>query len=861
MISGRPCVRGKGLRASSFRINELRAASSGGALEEARCRRQVVTTCRGTGQRYNRGRGGGSRQPIARSDGQDHLGSSQQTEGRAPMPFPPAGTGPPIRVLPVGGLGEIGMNCMLVGVNDRYILIDAGLMFPDFSDLGMQKILPDTGFLAQWRDRIEALVITHGHEDHIGALPWVVPALDPATPIYAGGFPMQLVKRRLMEYNLWDEKRMHVMNMRRPFQCGPFELEPFRVTHSIPDCCGLVLRSEAGTVVHTGDWKIDENPVDGEVFDREFFEQLGHEGVTLFMSDSTNVLSPGRTTSERVVEDALARKVAGHQGKGRVITTQFASNLHRLAGVKKAADAAGRKVAFIGMSLHHYLEAAAREGRAPFDPRELVPASAIEDCNPNELLIVTTGSQGEPRAALNLAAREASHQLRLLPTDLLLYSAKIIPGNDTKVMSMMNRIAELGPEIAMSRDDNLHTSGHAYKGELEEVLRLVKPQHFLPVHGEYAFLCAHAQLARENGVHYTSVIRNGTMLGVADRRNARTHSIGSMSILGKARLTNFYNDGNKGTGSAEEMALDERQLLAVEGIVVAAVDVLRDPGAPASACDGGDAAHAEAAGAAALRRSLRAKIRVTTRAMWTDGGRILESMHAAAEDAVSRMPADASLGAVERAVADALRRTCKVRNNRRPDVLVIAHEADPRAGEAARASATRRLQEGLLRRQQLSAPSRDGDARGAQRPGAPGRMPAVPADARRAADAALAVRQRHSAAKAQREVDMLFAGKGGDPDELGAATSTDSSSEDEPVEEAELPKAEPKTRARAAGAAASKAAAGAAPRRTRKAAAPPPDTAPPGGPPLATRVPKGLLQKRKAANPRDTLQGDNVEYP
>eukprot|EP00889_Picochlorum_renovo_P003343 jgi/Picre1/30373/NNA_005737.t1 len=424
--------------------------------------------CRGRiGRRYevkvHCKQSGGQRRPrqgnrvIVRSDGEDHLGSSLSKGFQRRFPGPPGDEGPPIRVLPIGGLGEIGMNCMLVGIRDRYILIDAGLMFPDFSDLGMQKILPDTSFLAQWRDKIEAVVITHGHEDHIGAMPWVVPALDP--------------QPRFMR------------EVRKPFECGPFEAEPLRVTHSIPDCCGLVLRSDEGTIVHTGDWKIDENPVDGDAFDREFFYELGKENVTLFMSDSTNVLSPGRTTSEADVEKNLIRRVMGHHGKGRVITTQFASNLHRLASVKKAADAAGRKICFIGMSLNTYLEAAYREGRAPINPKDLVPQSAIDDMDPNELLVVTTGSQGEPRAALSLASRDASHLLKLKNSDLLLYSAKIIPGNDTKVVQMMNRIAEMGPEIAMSREEGFIRLGMRYKGELEEILRAVKPQHFLPVHG------------------------------------------------------------------------------------------------------------------------------------------------------------------------------------------------------------------------------------------------------------------------------------------------------------------------------------------------------------------------------------------
>ncbi|MBA0825159.1 hypothetical protein Goarm_021764 [Gossypium armourianum] len=189
--------------------------------------------------------------------------------------------GPPLRVLPIGGLGEIGMNCMLVGHYDRYILIDAGVMFPDYDELGVQKIIPDTTFIKKWSHKIEAVVITHGHEDHIGALPWVIPALDPHTPIYASSFTMELIKKRLKENGIFVPSRLKVFKIRRRFKAGPFEIEPLRVTHSIPDCCGLVLRCADGTILHTGDWKIDESPLDGKTFDRQFLEELSEEGVTL----------------------------------------------------------------------------------------------------------------------------------------------------------------------------------------------------------------------------------------------------------------------------------------------------------------------------------------------------------------------------------------------------------------------------------------------------------------------------------------------------------------------------------------------------------------------------------------------------
>uniref|UniRef100_A0A8R7QST8 Metallo-beta-lactamase domain-containing protein n=1 Tax=Triticum urartu TaxID=4572 RepID=A0A8R7QST8_TRIUA len=300
--------------------------------------------------------------------------------------------GPPLRVLPIGGLGEIGMNCMLVGNYDRYILIDAGVMFPDYDEFGVQKIIPDTTFIKKWSHKIEAVIITHGHEDHIGALPWVIPALDSTTPIFASSFTMELIKKRLKEFGIFLSSRLKSFRVRNRFQAGPFEVEPIRVTHSIPDCCGLVLRCGDGTIFHTGDWKIDESPVDGRIFDREALEELSKEGVTLMMSDSTNILSPGRSTSESVVASSLLRHVSEAKGR-RVITTQFASNIHRIGSIKAAADLTGRRLVFVGMSLRTYLEAAFRDGKAPLDPSTLVKAEDMDAYDPKNLLVVTTGSQ------------------------------------------------------------------------------------------------------------------------------------------------------------------------------------------------------------------------------------------------------------------------------------------------------------------------------------------------------------------------------------------------------------------------------------------------------------------------------------
>uniref|UniRef100_A0A6M2EP66 Myb-like domain-containing protein n=1 Tax=Populus davidiana TaxID=266767 RepID=A0A6M2EP66_9ROSI len=562
--------------------------------------------------------------------------------------------GPPLRIVPIGGLGEIGMNCMLVGNFDRYILIDAGVMFPDYDELGVQKIIPDTTFIRRWKHKIEAVIITHGHEDHIGALPWVIPALDHHTPIYASSFTMELIKKRLKENGIFVPSRLKVFKTKRKFAAGPFEIEPIRVTHSIPDCCGLVLRCADGTILHTGDWKIDESPLDGKFFDRETLEELSKEGVTLMMSDSTNVLSPGRTISESVVADALLRRISA--AKGRIITTQFASNIHRLGSVKAAADLTGRKLVFVGMSLRTYLDAAWKDGKAPIDPSTLVKVEDIDSYAPKDLLIVTTGSQAEPRAALNLASYGSSHAFKLNKEDVILYSAKVIPGNESRVMKMMNRISEIGSTIVMGKNELLHTSGHGYRGELEEVLKIVKPQHFLPIHGELLFLKEHELLGKSTGIRHTTVIKNGEMLGVSHLRNRRVLSNGFVS-LGKENLQLMYNDGDKAFGTSTELCIDERLKIATDGIVVVSMEILRPQN-----LDG------------QVEKSLKGKIKITTRCLWLDKGKLLDALHKAAHAALSSCPVNSPLTHMERTVSEMLRKMVRKYSGKRPEVIAIAVE-------------------------------------------------------------------------------------------------------------------------------------------------------------------------------------------
>ncbi|XP_057728052.1 ribonuclease J-like isoform X3 [Arachis stenosperma] len=465
---------------------------------------------------------------------------------------------------------------------------------------------------------------------------------------------MELIKKRLKEHGIFLPSRLKIFRTRKKFMAGPFEIEPIRVTHSIPDCCGLVLRCSDGTILHTGDWKIDETPLDGKVFDREALEELSKEGVTLMMSDSTNVLSPGRTISESVVKDALLRHISA--SKGRVITTQFASNLHRLGSVKAAADLTGRKLVFVGMSLRTYLDAAWKDGKAPIDPSTLVKAEDIDAYAPKDLLIVTTGSQAEPRAALNLASYGSSHAFKLTKEDIVLYSAKVIPGNESRVMKMLNRISEIGSTIIMGKNEGLHTSGHAYRGELEEVLRIVKPQHFLPIHGELLFLKEHELLGKSNGIRHTAVIKNGEMLGVSHLRNRRVLSNGFIS-LGRENLQLKYSDGDKAFGTSSDLFIDERLKIALDGIIVVSMEVFRPQRADSLA-----------------ENTLKGKIRITTRCLWLDKGKLLDALHKAAHAALSSCPVKCPLAHMERTVAEVLRKMVRKYSGKRPEVIVIAIE-------------------------------------------------------------------------------------------------------------------------------------------------------------------------------------------
>lgn len=551
-----------------------------------------------------------------------------------------------IHILPVGGLGRIGMNGMLVGHKGRWILVDCGVEWPDVTMAGVERVLPDLRFLEGMADRIEAVVITHGHEDHIGALPWVLPLLGDV-PVHASSFTAELIRHRLAEHGVRGGNGAGIQ-LHRPgesFEAGPFEVEPIRVTHSIPDCSALVMRCQDGTIVHTGDWKIDENPLDGEHFDRAAFERVGRDGVTLLLSDSTNIRSEGRTRGEAEVGNALAARIAGW--KGRVVVTQFASNLHRLRSLAGIAEATGRRLVFAGRSLWRYLEAARRDGRAPMDPGQVVKVDKLDRIPPEEALVVTTGTQGERLSALWQASIGRHRHLLIGPGDLVLHSASVIPGNETTAYEMFNHITRRGAELAYGRQTGLHASGHGKRGELAELIGLLKPAHFVPVHGEMTFLQCHGDLARELGVPGVTVIENGEELAFGAGRH---HGVlADHARVAQHDLASFYNDG-PATGDRGAMALAERQRIAWNGVVMVSAGLTHDG-----------------------NRYQPGEIRLETRSMWTDEGRLVVALKGAAHGAIVASSDGATLEEVESAIETAVRGTCRARIGKRPEVMVTIH--------------------------------------------------------------------------------------------------------------------------------------------------------------------------------------------
>jgi ribonuclease J len=475
---------------------------------------------------------------------------------------------PPVRILALGGLGEIGMNCMAVECDGRIAVIDCGILFPN-EPIGVDVIAPDLTWLRERREQVGAIYLTHGHEDHIGALPFLL--RDVKAPVYATPFTLELLKPRLREAGVDADLRLVAPGDVRPAGEGsPLSARFLAVTHSIPDACGLALSTPQGTLLHTGDFKIDEHPVRGPGMDLASIEALGKEGVRLLLSDSTNSERAGVSLSESKVGPALEE--AFEAARGRVFVACFASNVHRIQGIVNAARAFGRRVAFLGRAMETNVEIARTLGYLDFPA--WMPASPAEarSLPPKEICVLTTGTQGEPRSALARLARGDHPELKLSPGDLVILSSRFIPGNEIAVGQVVNDLCRRGAEVIYESLRPLHVSGHAQEAEQRRIMSLARPRHFVPVHGEYRHLARHAAHAAAEGVPGRTIITDGQVLELSDDR---------VSVLPEPVPTGrVYTDRELLLGAdIGAMVVRDRRLLAEAGLCIAVLAVERASGA------------------------------------------------------------------------------------------------------------------------------------------------------------------------------------------------------------------------------------------------------------------------------------------
>ena len=462
-----------------------------------------------------------------------------------------------VRILPLGGLGEIGLNMMVIEAAGGLLLIDCGLMFPEAYMLGIDLVIPDISAIAERRDEIVGILLTHGHEDHIGAVPFLIEALG-FPPIFGSALTLGLLANKLEEHELKSRVDCRTVTMRTPVSIGPFEVEFFRAAHSIVDGCGLAIRTPAGLIVHTGDFKLDPTPVDSQPTDLGRLAALGEQGVRLLLSDSTNVENPGHTLSERSVGDALNELLPRCTGK--VLVATFSSNIHRIQQIVNAAILAERKVMISGRSMIGNIAIARQLGYLAIPDDILVDLRQMRAMAAEEILILTTGSQGEPLSSLSRIAMDDHKQIRIDPGDTVILSSKFIPGNERAITHLINHLYRRGATVHYETTSEVHVSGHASQEELKTVLTLVKPDYFVPVHGEYRHLVKHAQLARSLGwgEDRALILSNGTPLVLS----GNGHHLEPRVETGRV-----FIDG-KGVGDVGEMELRDRRHLANHGLVI-----------------------------------------------------------------------------------------------------------------------------------------------------------------------------------------------------------------------------------------------------------------------------------------------------
>ena len=466
-----------------------------------------------------------------------------------------------LRIIPLGGLGEVGKNMTLYEFGGERILIDAGLAFPRDEHLGVDLVLPDFSYLEE--QPVLAVVLTHGHEDHVGALPYVLREIE-VGEVIATKLTLAMVKSKLDEHGLAAKTALReAIPESDGIQLGPFKLEFVRMAHSIPDCVAIVIETPAGRVLHTGDWKLDHTPVDGLKTDVGKLASIGNRGVDLMLGDSTNAERPGMTGSERLVGEAFRQIFPGCEG--RILIASFASNIHRMQQAAEVAIANGRKVALVGRSLRKNMNIARSLGYVNLPDDALVSPKEAMELAPDSVVILCTGSQGEPMSALTRIASGDHQNVEIERGDTVIISAKPVPGNELRVHGSINRLAQLGAKVLHEEVAPVHVSGHACSEELRTLLSLVRPKALMPIHGEYRMLAAHAQLGRDAGIPEVGIViaENGSVIELTPR---------GVRIVDRIASGVTFVDG-LGVGDVQDVALRDRRRLAEDGVLIVVTTV------------------------------------------------------------------------------------------------------------------------------------------------------------------------------------------------------------------------------------------------------------------------------------------------